>query len=67
MKNDLLELLKKALNEPRYGELLINDPERAFRDLKIEPTPERLQAVRDLEAVIRSAVRPFGGEFMDEI
>ena len=65
---ELLRLLRRASEDHEFADRLKKHPQTALREVGIDPTPERLQALKDLEAVLRSTSRPFeSGEFADNV
>ena len=50
-------LVNKSMFDPAFTRLLKSDPAAALRDIGIEPTPERLDAIKkvDIDAIARAA------------
>ena len=50
-------LVNKMMFDPGFADRMQNDPAAALNELGIEPTPERLDAIRhvDFDAITRAA------------
>ena len=62
-----VELLNKALNDQRFALLLASNPHAALNEVGIEPTPERVEAVRLAMHALKAANIAFGGKVVDNI
>jgi hypothetical protein len=50
-------LVNKSMFDPAFAQLLKSDPATALRNIGIEPTPERLDAIKkvDIDAIAKAA------------
>ena len=58
---DLQKLIGKVVSDENFANTLAADPEKALRDAGVEPTPEILDALSDLDTeAIKKLAASFG-------
>jgi hypothetical protein len=60
--SDFERVLHKALNDVGYAYRVMTSPEEALRELKIEVTPAKLDALAACVSPLSEAYTQFGGE-----
>ena len=61
--SDLQKLIGKALSDEQFVEQLLSDPEAVLQENGVEPTPEMLEALHDIDADgLRKLVSAFGDD-----
>jgi hypothetical protein len=54
-------LYHKVLSDPQFRRELVAEPEQALRSVGIDPTPEVLASLKNIEAAVRSLETDLGG------
>jgi hypothetical protein len=62
-----VELLHKALNDHKFGYLLVSDPKAALEQVGVEPTPARLEALRTSVHALKASSVAFEAKTVDNI
>jgi anaerobic selenocysteine-containing dehydrogenase len=58
---DFQSLVGKALSDEKFAQQLVSNPEKALREVGIQPTPEMLEALKGVDAAaIRKLAQAFG-------
>jgi hypothetical protein len=55
-----VEILQKALNDRKFAQRIITDPEGALREVGVKPTPERVFALQQASHALLAANFAFG-------
>ena len=59
--SDLHKILTKALNDPTFAATLKENPEEAMRQVAVEPTHEKVEALKHAVDSLAKANHFFGG------
>jgi len=58
---DLEKILHKAINDQNYAKTVGSHPEEAIKQAGVEPTPEKVSALKSAVEALKSAHSHFGG------
>ena len=58
---DFQTLVGRAMSDEKFAQALVRDPEKALKEVGIEPTPEILEALKGVDAAaIQRLAQAFG-------
>lgn len=59
--DDFTKVLKKVVEDPDFATRLSQHPDAALKEVGVEPTPQKVQALQSAKSSLASAHQAFGG------